>query len=123
LRRQKWQWQQSANVMTPCRAAVQFFILFGVQNDACRRAMARRHDAEEGAWAGFVEALVDSAPAGATRFNHLEPTQVLDGFVRTLNGLINGVLDRSGRGAGKFDQFIDVVFHVQCIRWSRVRSQ
>ena len=49
---------------------------------------------------------------GAARFDHLEPAQVLDGFVGAFNGLVNGVLDRSGRGAGEFDEFIDVVFHV-----------
>ena len=47
----------------------------------------------------------------AARFDHLEPAQVLDGFVRALNGLINGVLDGSGRSAGEFDEFIDRVFH------------
>ena len=49
----------------------------------------------------------------AARFDHLEPAQVLDGLVRAFNGLINGVLDGSGRGSGEFDEFIDVVFHVR----------
>jgi len=50
---------------------------------------------------------------GAARFHHLEPAQVLDGFVRAFNGLINGVLNGSGRGAGDLNEFIDVVFHVR----------
>jgi hypothetical protein len=29
-----------------------------------------------------------------------------------LNGLVNGVLDGSGGGAGEFDEFIDWVFHI-----------
>jgi hypothetical protein len=33
--------------------------------------------------------------------------------VRALNGLVNGVLNGSGGGAGEFDEFIDWVFHVQ----------
>jgi hypothetical protein len=58
----------------------------------------------------------------AARFDHLKPAQVLDGFVRAFNGLINGVLDGSGGGAGEFDEFIDVVFHVRFFQYSRVRS-
>ena len=54
--------------------------------------------------------LVDAA----ARFDHLEPAQVLDGHMRAFDGLINGILDRSGRGAGEFDGFVEVVFH----RWS-----
>jgi len=50
---------------------------------------------------------------GAARFHHLKPAQVLDGFVRAFNGLINGILNGSSRGAGKFNEFIDVVFHVR----------
>ncbi len=38
-------------------------------------------------------------------------TQVLDGFVRPFDGLLDRVLDGSGRGAGEFDEFIDVIFH------------
>ena len=56
----------------------------------------------------------------AARFDHLEPAQVLDGFVRPLNGLTNGVLDGGGRGAGEFDEFIDVVFHIRFFRYSRI---
>jgi hypothetical protein len=37
---------------------------------------------------------------GAACFDHLEPAQVLDGFVGAFNGLFNGLLDRGGRGAG-----------------------
>ena len=48
----------------------------------------------------------------AARFDHLEPAQVLDGFVRALNGLVHRVLDGRGGGAGEFDEFIDGVFHV-----------
>jgi hypothetical protein len=29
-----------------------------------------------------------------------------------LNGLVHGVLDGTGGGAGEFDEFIDWVFHV-----------
>jgi len=29
----------------------------------------------------------------AARFNHLKPAKVFDGFVRALNGLVNGILD------------------------------
>ena len=47
----------------------------------------------------------------AARFDHLEPAQVLDRFVRALNGPGNSVFDGSGGGAGEFDEFIDVVFH------------
>src|ERR1039457_4636603 len=59
--------------------------------------------------------LVDVAAC----FDNLEPAQVLDGFVRTLNGLINGVLDGSGRGAGEFDEFIDWIFHTRFFRYRR----
>jgi hypothetical protein len=55
----------------------------------------------------------------AARFDHLEPAQVLDGFVRALNGLVNGILDGSGGGAGKFDEFIDWVFHIRFFVFSR----
>src|ERR1035438_2517437 len=60
--------------------------------------------------------LVDVAAC----FDHLEPAQVLDGLVRALNGLINGVLDGRGRGAGEFDEFIDVIFHVRFSRYSGI---
>src|ERR1017187_2853825 len=59
--------------------------------------------------------LVDVAAC----FDNLEPAQVLDGFVRTLNGLINGVLDGSGRGASEFDEFIDWIFHTRFFRYRR----
>jgi len=52
----------------------------------------------------------------AARFDHLEPAQVLDGFMRALYGPGNSVLDGSGGGAGEFDKFIDVVFHVRFFR-------
>ena len=42
--------------------------------------------------------------------------------VRAFNGLINGVLDGSGRGAGEFDEFTDVVFHVRFFRYPRIHS-
>ena len=44
-------------------------------------------------------------------FDHLEPGQVFDRFVRASNSFINGVLDGARRGAGEFDEFINVVFH------------
>ncbi len=37
--------------------------------------------------------LADGAQRGS---NHLEPAQILDAFVRALNGLANGLLDGSG---------------------------
>jgi len=49
----------------------------------------------------------------SARFDHLEPAQVFDRLVRALNSFFNGVLDGSGRGAGEFDEFIDVVLHVR----------
>ena len=49
----------------------------------------------------------------AARFNDLKPRQVLDGFVRALNGVANGLFDGNGGSASKFDEFIDVVFHVR----------
>jgi len=48
----------------------------------------------------------------ASRFNHLKPAQVLDGFVRAFDGRFNGILNGSGGRAGEFDEFIDGVFHV-----------
>jgi hypothetical protein len=49
----------------------------------------------------------------AAGFDHLKPAEVLDGFVRTLNGVGNCVFDRSGRGAGEFDEFINGIFHIR----------
>ena len=53
------------------------------------------------------------------------PAQVLDGFVRALNGLVHRVLDGRGGGAGEFDEFIDRVFHIQLFRhWNeRLKNQ
>ena len=48
----------------------------------------------------------------AARFDHLEPAQILDGFVRTCYGLGNGVFDGCGGSTREFDEFIDWVFHV-----------
>jgi hypothetical protein len=48
----------------------------------------------------------------AARLDHLEPAQVLDGFVRAFDGLFNGVLDGSSRSAGEFDEFIDVIIGI-----------
>ena len=56
----------------------------------------------------FHLSLVDIA----ARFDHLEPAQVLDSLVCALNGPANSVLDGGGGGAGEFDEFIDVVFHI-----------
>jgi hypothetical protein len=53
-------------------------------------------------------------------FDHLEPAQVLDGFMRALNSLLNRVLDRGGGSAGEFDEFIDVVFHVRFFEFSHI---
>jgi hypothetical protein len=36
-----------------------------------------------------------------------------------LNGLVNGVLNGSGGGAGEFDEFIDWVFHIRVFVFSR----
>ena len=47
----------------------------------------------------------------AARFHHLEPPQVLDGFVRALNGAIHRVLYGGAGGAGEFDDFIDWIFY------------
>jgi hypothetical protein len=49
----------------------------------------------------------------AARFDHLKPTQVLDGSVRPLNGLINGILNGIRGSAGEFNEFIDWVFHAR----------
>jgi hypothetical protein len=49
----------------------------------------------------------------AARFDYLKPTQILDGFMHPLNGVIHGVLDGSRGSAGKFDEFIDRVFHLR----------
>jgi hypothetical protein len=51
--------------------------------------------------------LVDAS----ARFDHLEPAQVFDCFIRAFNGFINGVLDGVRRRAGEFDEFINVIFH------------
>ena len=56
----------------------------------------------------------------ATRFDHLKPPQVLDGFVRALNGLTHRVFNGNGGGAGEFDDFIDGVFHIERFRYSWV---
>ena len=49
----------------------------------------------------------------AARFDHLKPAQVLDGFVRPLDGLVHGILNGGDGDAGKFDEFLDRVFHAQ----------
>jgi hypothetical protein len=49
----------------------------------------------------------------AARFDHLKPAQVLDGLVRPLNGLINGILNGIRGSAGEFDEFIDGIFHAR----------
>lgn len=48
----------------------------------------------------------------APRFDHLEPAQILDGFVSALNCLVNGVFDGSCRGTGEFYEFVDGIFHI-----------
>jgi hypothetical protein len=52
----------------------------------------------------------------AACFDHLEPTQILDGFVHAFYGLGNSVLDGSGGSAREFDEFIDWVFHTRFFR-------
>ena len=47
----------------------------------------------------------------ATRFDHLKPAEVLDGFVRSFDGFVHRVLDGHGGGAGEFDEFINGVCH------------
>jgi hypothetical protein len=59
----------------------------------------------------------------AARFDHLKPTQVLDGFVRTFNGLVHRVLDGRGGSAGEFDEFIDRVFHIRLFRYRKEQSR
>jgi hypothetical protein len=49
-------------------------------------------------------------------------TLVLDGSAGAFNGLINGLLDGSGRGAGEFGEFIDVIFPVRFFRCSRITA-
>jgi hypothetical protein len=61
---------------------------------------------------GYLPVIHLSLGDVAACFDHLKPAQVFDGFVRALNGLVNGVLDGTGGGAGEFDEFIDWVFHV-----------
>jgi hypothetical protein len=61
---------------------------------------------------GYLPVMHLSLGDVAARFDHLKPTQVFDGFVCPLNGLVNGILNGSGGSAGEFDEFIDWVFHV-----------
>jgi hypothetical protein len=49
----------------------------------------------------------------AARFDHLEPTQISDGFVSAFYSFFNGILRRGGGGAGKFNEFVNVVFHIR----------
>ena len=51
--------------------------------------------------------------AAAQRFG------IRPGLVREFNGLGNGVLDGRGRGAGEFDEFVNVVFQVRFFRYRR----
>lgn len=51
-----------------------------------------------------------------SRFNHLKPAQLLDGFVRTLDGCIDRLFNGVGRCAGEFNEFIDFVFHIRYLR-------
>jgi len=48
----------------------------------------------------------------SARFDHLKPAKILDGFVSALNRLFNGVPNGGGRSAGKFDEFVNVIFHI-----------
>jgi hypothetical protein len=60
---------------------------------------------------GHLPAMDFSLFDVAARFDHLKPAQVLDGFVRPFDGVFHGILNGSGGGAGKFDEFIDGIFH------------
>ena len=56
----------------------------------------------------------------AARFNYLKPPQIFDCFVRAVNRLTHRVFNGSGGGAGKFDDFIDWVFHIERFWYSWV---
>lgn len=47
----------------------------------------------------------------AARLDHLKPAQVLNGFVCALDGFADGILHGGGRGAGEFDELVDVILH------------
>ena len=47
------------------------------------------------------------------RLDYLEPGEFLNSFVRTLNGLTNGILDGNAQCAGEFDKLIDRIFHLE----------
>ena len=54
------------------------------------------------------DAILVNVAAG---LGDLKPAQIFDGLARTADGVVDSVLDGFGGGAGKFDEFIDVVFH------------
>jgi len=60
---------------------------------------------------GYLPMLHPAFVDAAARFDHLEPTEVLDGFMRAFDGLFNGVVNGSGRSAGEFEEFINEVLH------------
>jgi hypothetical protein len=68
---------------------------------------------------GYLPVMHLSLVNVAARFDHLEPAQVLDGFVCALNGLVNGILNGSAGGAGEFDELVDLVFHVRFFWYGR----
>jgi hypothetical protein len=64
---------------------------------------------------GYLPVMHFSLFDVAACFDHLEPPQVFDGFVRTLNGLPNRVLNGRGGSAGELDDFTDWIFHIECL--------
>jgi len=57
----------------------------------------------------MINLVFINAPAG---FDYLEPAQVLDGFPCAFQRGVDGVLNACSGGAGNFDDFIDLVFHM-----------
>ena len=55
-----------------------------------------------------IDLVLLDAPAG---FDNPEPAWVLIGFTGAFKRGVDGLLDAIGRGAGEFDEFIDLVFH------------
>jgi hypothetical protein len=47
----------------------------------------------------------------AAGFDDLKPAKVFDGLMGVIDGLVHGILNARGRSSGKFDGFIDGIFH------------